>query len=494
MAWLRAIVLWGVCCTGGLGATAAEKNIVLFVADDLGCDLGCYGNQAIRTPHIDGFAAESTRYSHAFATTASCSASRSVILSGLHNHATAQYGHTHHYHHFRTYDWIRTLPNLLQGQGYRTARVGKFHVTPDEVYPFEQVYNVNSRDMKGMTDKVRDFVAADSEQPFFLYICTSDPHRSGDTVDDDPLAANRFGNRGQGTYPGITPVQYEPDQVEVPPFLPDTPAARAELAQYYQSVSRVDQGFGLLTATLKEAGVYDDTLLILTSDHGIAMPGAKTTVYEPGLRVPLIVRSPGGSHGGVTCEAMVSLVDLTPTLVDFAGILDAATGTIPADVATQPTDIHRPGSRPQPYRFHGRSFLSTLGQAAPQGWDRVYASHTFHEIQMYYPMRVVRERQYKLIWNIAHPLPFPFASDLWTASTWQAQWQQGLDAPYGVRTVGQYVQRPEFELYDLQADPHEAHNLADQTEQAATLSRLKVELRQFQAESQDPWAMKWDYE
>jgi len=113
---------------------------------------------------------------------------------------------------------------------------------------------------------------------------------------------------------------------------------------------------------------------------------------------------------------------------------------------------------------------------------------------MYYPMRVVRERKYKLIWNIAYPLPFPFASDLWAAPTWQVQYQQGLDAPYGAKTVGTYMQRPEFELFDVEKDPHEGKNLADDPAYAEVLETMKKKLREFQQRSSDPWILKWKYE
>lgn len=113
---------------------------------------------------------------------------------------------------------------------------------------------------------------------------------------------------------------------------------------------------------------------------------------------------------------------------------------------------------------------------------------------MYYPMRVVRDRQYKLIWNIAHGLPYPFASDLWAASTWQAQWAKGKDAPYGQKTVDQYVNRPAFELYDIQKDPHEGHNLAGNPEYAEVLATYKAKLKAFQNKMKDPWVMKWRYE
>jgi N-sulfoglucosamine sulfohydrolase len=113
---------------------------------------------------------------------------------------------------------------------------------------------------------------------------------------------------------------------------------------------------------------------------------------------------------------------------------------------------------------------------------------------MYYPMRVVRDRQFKLIWNIAHGLPYPFASDLWVASSWQAQYRQGLEAPYGQRTVGQYIHRPAFELYDMRTDPDEAVNLADRPEYAHALRDYQARLRAFQEEMDDPWILKWEYE
>lgn len=475
---------------------AAERNVVLFVADDLGKDMGCYGNPVIRTPNMDRLAEEGTLFTHAFATTASCSASRSVILTGLHNHANAHYGHQHHFHHFSSYSWVKSLPVLLGKGGYRTARIGKYHVAPPEVYRFDEHLPGNGRNGVRMADNSREFIGADSDEPFFLYFCTSDPHRGGGTA-DAPYRPNRFGNLpGGASRPGLEAVEYDPKEVLVPPFLPDTGAARAELAEYYQSVSRVDQGLGRLVEVLREAGVYEDTLIILISDHGIAMPGAKTTVYDPGLNAPCIVRNPYAGERGVTTDAMVSWVDLTPTILDFAGLLDRETGAVPEEIATMPANIHHEHGRGRdtPYRFHGRSFLPILEEESPEGWDRVNASHTFHEITMYYPMRVVRERDWKLIWNIAHPLPYPFASDLWAAPTWQEQYKQGMDAPYGQRTVGEYIHRPEFELYNIENDPGEANNLADDPEHAEVLAEMKRKLREFQEETEDPWIMKWEYE
>ncbi|MHC4568831.1 MAG: sulfatase family protein [Planctomycetota bacterium] len=447
-----------------------RPNVVLIVSDDHGLEtLGCYGNPVIKTPNLDALAAEGVRFTNAFCTTASCSASRSVILSGMYNHANGQYGHQHSYHHFISFPNVKSLPVLLTEAGYRTGRIGKYHVAPDEVYKFDVALRGNSRSPVEMADNCRDFVSGDDDNPFFLYYCTSDPHRGGGVANELPGRPDRFGNRSKGAYPGVDEVKYDPKDVVVPPFLPDLPECRAELAQYYQSVSRVDQGVGRLMRVLKQTGKYDNTVVIYISDNGVAFPGAKTTLYEPGMNLPCIVRDPRQKKKGIACDALVNFADLAPTILDFAGALPGRSS------------------------LQGRSFKSALNQEHPKGWDETYASHTFHEITMYYPMRVLRQRKYKLIWNIAHGLDYPFASDLWASSTWQATIKGG-NKYYGRRSVEAYLHRPKFELYDLENDPHEVKNLADDPNHRKVLTDLKTRLKAFQKRTKDPWIVKWEYE
>jgi N-sulfoglucosamine sulfohydrolase len=467
---------------------AAQRNIVLFVVDDQGLDAGCYGNPVIQTPNLDRLAREGTRFTAAFCTTASCSASRSVILSGLHNHATGQYGHQHSFHHFHTFDSVRTLPVMLAEGGYRTARIGKFHVQPESIYQFQQTLGGNqggARNPVSMAERSREFIGAKDARPFFLYFCTSDPHRSGRYAEQLPGKPNLFGNEGK--YEGVEEVFYDPKDVVVPPFLPDSPECRAELAQYYQSVSRIDQGLGRLIQILEETGQYENTFIIFTSDNGIAFPGSKTTLYEPGMRLPLVIRSPDQKQRGTVCNAMVSWVDLTPTILDFAKVS-------PGEVVQPPQGPKRGANPPKkPYTFHGRSFLSVIEQENPKGWNEVYGSHTFHEITMYYPVRLIRTAKYKYILNLAHQLPFPFASDLQESPTWQGVIRRG-DVYYGQRRVQDYIHRARHELYDLESDPHETINLAGDPEYAKTLSTLQQKLREYQERTNDPWVVKYRYE
>ncbi len=486
---------------------AAERNIVFVVTDDQSPTLGCYGDPVAQTPAIDAIAADGVLFRNAYATTASCSASRSVILSGLHNHRNGQYGHEHHYHKFASFADVGrvSLPNVLEAAGYRTLHIGKYHVAPESAYHFQNYIRHGGRNSVAMAEQTRAFLNADDERPFFLYFAPTDPHRSADVDEASSLdlPPNLFGNRPQrGSFPGVDELFYDPATVPVPAFLPDTPETRAELAQYYQAVSRVDQGVARLIEILKASGQFDKTLFVFTSDHGMAFPGGKTTVYEAGLRVPLVVRNPYEAERGFATDALVSHVDITPTLLDFAGAWDADAGgpRVFGNVGDQPVPAANESWKPlenrnggKPFEIHhGRSWLRCLSSPDMAHADTIIGSHTFHEIQMYYPMRSLRDDSYKIIWNIASGIPFPFASDLWAASTWQSQYRQGLRTPFGTKTVGQYLYRPAFELYDLRSDPHESRNLATDPAHRVTLEQYQMLLKQSQQQLGDPWVLEWD--
>lgn len=485
---------------------SAERNIILVVTDDESPTLGCYGDRVAVTPAVDALAADGIVFQHAFATTASCSPSRAAILSGLHHHANGQYGLQHDFHKFTGWHDVvgLALPRALARGGYRTARVGKLHVAPAEVYQFDTVLQAPARNPVAMAEACREVIEAADDRPFFLFFAPADPHRSGAV--DEAAALDRkpdlFGNRpGRESHAGVEEVVFDPAAVPVPAFLPDTPETRSELAHYYQSCTRVDRGLARLVELLRGAGLYDKTLIVFTSDHGMAFAGAKTTVYEPGLRVPLVVRDPYVRPRGTTTTSLVSLLDITPSLLDFAGELDAERRRPRHEL--DPRDFWRDepsvagdnlGPRQGLTTYQGESWLPILSDPDHTLRDTHFASHTFHEVQMYYPMRAIRDRDWKLIWNIAHPLPFPFASDLWAASSWQAQLAAGPDAPYGPKTVAAYLQRPRFELYHLAEDPQEMRNLADDPAHAATLRRLRAALQKLQRETGDPWIRKWDHE
>lgn len=485
---------------------AAERNIVFFITDDQSPTLGCYGDPVAVTPNIDALAKDGILFRNAFATTASCSPSRSVVMSGLFSHTNGQYGLAHSFHHFESFPNVisLSLPHTLSNAGYRTAIVGKHHVSPEDAYHFETKINANGRNAVMMANNSKEFITAKDERPFLLYFAPSDPHRGGEVDETSPseVKPNLFGNKpNRESFPKVEEVFYSPDKVPVPHFLPDTKECREELAQYYQSVSRIDQGLGRLIEILKEANLYDKTLIVFTSDHGIAMQGAKTTVYDAGLNVPFVVRNPYESKRGLVSKAMISHVDITPSLLDFAGELDHKLNR-PKHWVNPETYWKEKGLRQNDNRsgsqkftaYHGRSWLPLLGASDQAHHQTIFASHTFHEVTMYYPMRVVRDQKYKLIWNLASSLQVPSASDLWASSTWLTQYQLGPHAPYGQRTVGTYLKRPQFELYDIEHDPEESVNLAADPHFAPVLEEYREKLVTFQRETNDPWILKWTRE
>jgi N-sulfoglucosamine sulfohydrolase len=377
------------------------------------------------------------------------------------------YGLQHTFHHFQSFDHIKSLPVFLTEAGYRTARIGKYHLAPDSVYKFETVLSAGvANDMTSigrspveMARQCKTFIKNSSEKPFFLFMGLDDPHR-GLPFDIWPQP-NAFGNRPE-SYPGVKEVTYQPEEVIVPSFLPDTKECRAELAEYYQSTSRADQGIGEIVNVLKQTNKYDNTVIIYLSDNGIAFPGAKTTLYDAGIHLPLVIRTPWQKERGILNNAMVSWADITPTILDIAE------------------------ATPAEQKFHGRSFKKIIEEENPAGWNEVYASHTFHQITMYYPMRALRTRNYKFIWNIENRIKFPLASDLRLSATWLGLLNSGSKY-YGKRTMESFLNRPEFELYDIKKDPDEIENLALNPTYQTELDSKKRKLEMFMEDIADPW-------
>src|SRR5262249_32813209 len=269
--------------------------------------LGCYGNKVIRTPNLDGLAKNGVRFANGYATVASCSPSRASLYTGLYTHQSGQYGLQHAPHAQQTHAWVMSLPRLLRLAGYYTGIIGKVHVGPTTVYPWDAEISKGlggNRDVVAMANAPRTFITQSGKRPFFLVYGFADPHR----------AAKGFGNQAFAQDP--KEVRYDPKDVVLPTHLPDQPEVREELAEYYQSVSRMDRGVGLLLEVLREMGHLEDTLIIFVSDNGIPFPGAKTTLYAAGVHLPLIVACPGQPKGR-TSQAMASWIDVAPTVLDW---------------------------------------------------------------------------------------------------------------------------------------------------------------------------------
>jgi N-sulfoglucosamine sulfohydrolase len=429
----------------------------LIVADDLGYDLSCCSGGA-RTPALDALARDAVRFTDAYASVSSCSSSRATLYTGLYSHSNGMYGLAHDVHHFSMFEDVKTLPWMLRQTGYATALVGKLHVRPESSLAYHAWLlpeRSGVRDVAAMAHAAGNWMREQDATPFFLTVAYSDPHRASD--------ASQFGNSRD--WPEVKRERYRPDDVLVPAHLPDLPQVRADLAEYYQAVSRMDAGVGLLLKELERSGRADDTLVIFLSDNGRPFPGAKDNLYREGIRLPLIVRAPGAGAHGVRNRAMVSWIDIAPTILDWAG--------------AAPPAVYRYGPLP------GRSLLPILGRADPPGRDEVFATHSFHEINQYYPMRSLRTRRHSYFVNLEPALAVPIASDVALSPSWKAIVAAG--AKLGKRGLEAFHHRPPEELYDLDADPDEVVNLATDPAHADVLTDLRTRLDAWRSATRDPW-------
>ena len=441
------------------------RNVLLIVADDLGKNLSCYGDPNVSTPHIDSLSARGTRFDRAFASTASCSGSRSTIYTGLHTHTNGQYGLNHKHHHFMTHDHIESLPKVFNDAGYLTGIIGKVHVGPDAVYPWTVKHEgwAGDRNVQAMSEAAGTFMdrARTEDKSWNLIVAFHDPHRDG--------TRDGFANRGD--HPGVTDTLFDPAKIQVPDYLTDLPEVRAELAEYYRSISRFDQGVGMVLKKLQDSNQVDDTMVILVSDNGPPFVNSKTTMFDAGICLPLIAAVPGQS-GGKTSLAMISFLDILPTCLDYCGIT-------PPPNTTSPPRL-------------GRSFVSLLDESgSPADWSAVYGSHTFHGIAEFYPTRYLRTPRYKYHRNVCWKLDFPFASDLFSSKAWAATRNSTKETKgevmMGPRGLKQYIRRRPEELYDLESDPHEIHDLSRDEKHRDVLLDMREKMKVWQKESLDPW-------
>ncbi|CAL1538240.1 unnamed protein product [Lymnaea stagnalis] len=489
-----------------LNTLTKTRNVLLFVGDDAGFETQVYGNDVCRTPGLNALARRGIVFQNAFTSVSSCSPSRSAILSGLPMHQNGMYGLHNTVHNFNSFDGLKSLPQILQKSGVRTGIVGKKHVGPESVYPFdyavteEQVsINQAGRNITFMKERVNEFLKNTTDnQPFFLYVAFHDPHRCGSTNPEYGPFCEKFGNGqpGMGVIPDWIPNQYSPNKVIVPYFIPDTPAAREDIAAQYTTIGRMDQGIQLIMKELEDAGHLNDTLVIFTSDNGISFPSGRTNLYTSGMAEPFIVSSPEGKEKwGKINDELVSLLDIVPTILDWfsikypsyklegqevkltgMSILSLVNGEQKQDVVAENSQ----GGSQTTYEVENTT-----------RWNRsaVYASHSLHEVTMYYPMRSVRTSSYHLIHNLNFKMPFPIDQDFFVSPTFQDilnRTREKLPLDW-YKTLEQYYYREEWELYDVQTDPEELLNLAADPEYSGIFNELKTMLKVWQNLTADPW-------
>lgn len=398
---------------------AASPNLVFLISDDHSApDLGCYGNSNLRTPHLDRMAREGIRFERAFVTSPQCSPNRSAIFTGCTAHTTATSRL-----HTPMPDWEPSFLEPLKERGYFAGAFRKVHQGPS----FDKRWNFYG-DAKAPFE--RFFDALPSGRPFFLHVGFTDPHR--------PYTKGAFSP------------PHDPAKVRLPRFLPDTPEVRADLADYADEIARMDSECGRVFELLRQRKLDSNTLVVFTGDNGMPFPRAKGTCYDSGLHVPLIAWWQGRIPAGRVSKELMSHLDLPETWLDAAGIA-------------------------KPAKMQGRSFLPLLTGGAYSPRKEIFAERNWHN--NFDPMRAIRTDRYKLIYNGLPDRGYSPIGDVKDGPSWQSmerEFSRGRLSPLHARIMER--SRPLLELYDMDRDPDEFHNLASSPEHAEVLEDLKGRL------------------
>ncbi len=401
-------------------------NFVVIITHDTGRHLGCYGRNA-PSPNLDKLAEEGIKFTQAFCTAPQCSPSRASLLTGLMPHRHGLIGLAHR--GFRLRPDVTLLPKLLAQAGYTTHLFGLQHETTwDRVAElgYQHIHRPDGLSCLKVTPLVLDFLSSQPKQPFFAMVGFTETHRPF------PKAA--------------TPLE----QIRVPPFLPDAKEVRQDIADLNESVKRVDESVGQIVAALKRTRLWDSTLLLFTTDHGIAFPGAKATLFDPGTEIALLMHGPDEFCGGKTVTALVSNADVMPTLCELAGV-------------------------ELPSGLDGKSLIPLLQGKVTQLHEQLFLELTYHAA--YDPMRSVRTERFKYIRSFAdRPFWLPPNVDNGLTKDWYRHYR-----PEVFQTP-----RPKEMLFDLSTDPFERNNLADDPAYAGVLAEMKRWVEEWMAATDDP--------
>ncbi len=451
-------------------AASARPNLLFILTEDHGAQLSFIGTPGLQTPHIDSLARSGVYFTHAFVVYPVCSASKAAIYTGLHNHANGIVNNTLNYHKpaaeltaaeraaplyrgNRIREGTPTFVERLHTAGYYQGVTSKLHVLPNEKFPYDEFLGkgTNAVDVAAFLER-----ASRAGKPWHLFYNVAQSHRPYPNSDERKI-------------------RVAPADVKPPAFLPDTPVVRQDWAEYLAAIELADAAVGTALGALRAAGQESNTIVVFLGDHGPTFQHGKMTLYDLGLRTPLIIRAPGLPRG-VRTAALASTVDLAPTLLDLLGLA------------------------PLP-RTHGTSLKAAL-IGAPTARAREYA---FAEISHRGPLpndgmqeRSICDGRWKLIYR-----------EKLTSGWRQVQADSKDWKPWRNRTYDETVKArsrfpeqfrilaemdpqrlggklPALELYDLVSDPDELRNLVAHPEHRAEFDRLYAALRQWTTDTADP--------
>jgi uncharacterized sulfatase len=424
---------------------SARPNLLWITCEDISPNLGCFGDSYAVTPNLDRLAREGVRYTRAFAPIGVCAPSRSSLFMGAYAPAV---GSQHMRCKIRLPDSVKGFPEYLRNAGYYTSN----NVKTD--YNFEAPRSAWDENAAKV-----DWRGRKAGQPFFSVINLTSCHESQIRVAE---AAHR--KRLQE----IAPLEaHDPAKAVVPPYHPDTPEVRRDWSRYADAITYMDKEAGEILARLEADGLAQDTIVMWFSDHGAGMPRSKRWLYDTSLRVPMIVRFPerfrslAPAAPGGTCDRLVTFVDFGPTMLSLAGV-------------------------PQAPHFQGKPFLGAAA-APPREYVHGFRDRMDERTDL---LRCVRDARWKYIRNYRPDRPWSqhigYMYEMPTMAAWKRLHDEGKLDPVQDRF---FRPKPPEELYDTDADPWEVKNLAGEPAHAATLDRMRAELRRWQLEIRDLGAL-----
>lgn len=404
-----------------------RPNVVVVHWHDLGTHLPAYGYDLV-APHTEALAAQSTVFERCFSTSPLCSPARGSLWTGRYPHSNGLQGLTHRGWEYA--DDERTLASRLGEAGYRTVLVGLQHESADDArLGFAERLSAGSHRSPDVAAAAAAWLddRGEDDDPFLLVCGTFEVHRDwpADRYAPDP-----------------------PETVDVPRYLPDNEHTRQDLAAFGGAITVADRGLGVILDAIRRNGLDDQTVVIFTTDHGVPFPRAKSTLYDPGVHVALMIRVPPlvGVAEPRREPGLVSHVDLVPTLLELAGI-------------------------PVPDEVQGVSIASTVRHGAPPARREVFLEKTYHAD--YDPIRAIRTATHKYIRNFEPRPMLALPPDLEASPT-----RRGMDD-------GHLAPRPTEELYDLVADPDETENLVGTPGADAVLDDLRDRLQTQMSSTSD---------
>ena len=401
-----------------------RPNIIYLHSHDTGRYVQPYG-YAIPTPNMQRIAGEGLLFRQAFSAAPTCSPSRAALLTGQSPHSAGMLGLAHR--GFRLNDYGQHLVTTLRRAEYTSVLAGIQHVAPDVgLIGYDRVLDIRDRNAASVAPAAAAYLRSRPPAPFFLDVGFFETHRD---------------------FPEPT-VAEDARYARPPALLPDGRETRIDMAAYAASARQLDDGIGEVLSALDDAGLTGETLVICTTDHGLAFPGMKCNLTDHGIGVMLMLRGPAGFGGGRVLDAMVSQIDLFPTLCEL--------------LAFEP-----------PAWLQGRSLMPLVRDERAEINDAIFAEVTFHAA--YEPQRAVRTSRWKYVRRFGdRALPvLPNMDDGPSKDLW-------------LRFGGAKRQPDKEQLYDLSFDPMERHNLVDDPAHMDVLERLRRQLATWMRETGDP--------